>query len=58
MKSPSECTDVELEAFVALVRQAGEVAANGLSDRVRAAERLFFLRDEAGIWTPNRGYGA
>ncbi len=65
MKSPSDCTATELNAFIALVREAGEVAANGLPNRVRAAERLFFLLDESyallgisALKHPSPGYRA
>ena len=43
-KSPSECTEPELMAFAELVRSGGEVANKGLLNRIKAAQRLIFLR--------------
>lgn len=43
-KVPLACSDAEIADFVALVLAGGEVIANGLEDRVRAAERIVFLR--------------
>lgn len=47
IKSPDACTEIERAAFLARVIDGGEVASGGLSDRVRRAEALLFLLDDA-----------
>ena len=47
IKDPKQCSEVDLSEFMNLVREGGEVQANGLEARVRAAYKLAFLR-EAG----------
>ena len=42
-RSPSQCSDTELEDFVAFVLAGGEVSGEGLLARVRSAEALVFL---------------
>lgn len=43
VKKPSECSECEIEAFVYLAKQGGQVANVGLESRVRSAEKLIFL---------------
>jgi len=43
VKKPSECAEVELQDFAALVLSGGEVTANGLDARINNAEALVFL---------------
>ncbi len=45
IKLPSECLDQEINEFVSLVNQGGEVDPSGLKERVRRAKKLFFLKD-------------
>jgi GNAT superfamily N-acetyltransferase len=44
-RHPSECTPQELASFASLIRNAGEVEASGLNQRIRRAKSLTFLRD-------------
>lgn len=44
VKSPEDCADKEIEAFLALVASGGEVLKDGLEGRIRAAELLSFMR--------------
>ena len=43
VKLPSECSDQEINEFVQLVNEGGEVDPSGLEERVRRAKKLFFL---------------
>jgi hypothetical protein len=43
VKSPTECSDEEIEEFCTLVASGGEVALQGLEGRVRGASLLCFL---------------
>ena len=45
-KTPAEATAFELADFAAFVRAGGEVASDGLEQRIRLAEVLFFVHDE------------
>jgi len=45
VKLPSECLDQEINEFVGLVNEGGEVDSGGLKKRVRRAKKLFFLKD-------------
>lgn len=42
VKSPAECSDVEIGEFIAFVRAGGEVSIHGLVERVRGAVALVF----------------
>ena len=44
VKKPALCSKEELDEFCRLVRQGGEVGADGLKDRVQRARALVFLR--------------
>lgn len=44
-KAPAECTEAEIDDFIAFVRAGEEVTGSGLEARVRRAFRLGFLRD-------------
>jgi predicted GNAT family N-acyltransferase len=62
IKAPSECTAGERGDFASLVLAGGEVAAQGLEDRVNAAQRLIFIKRNgcltavAAIKKPKPGY--
>jgi len=45
IKLPNECLDQEINEFISLVNQGGEVDPSGLKERVRRAKNLFFLKD-------------
>jgi len=45
IKLPSECLDQEINEFVGLVNEGGEVDPSGLKGRVRRAKKLLFLKD-------------
>ena len=47
MKKPIECSEKELEEFETLVKKGGEVAAEGLCDRIKNAKWLVFLFEDA-----------
>ena len=61
-KTPSDCSAAEIAEFIALVTQGGEVAANGLEQRVMAAAQLAFLLSSgqvagvAALKSPNPHY--
>jgi predicted GNAT family N-acyltransferase len=42
VKSPGACSDVEIGAFIALVRAGGEVSIQGLVERIRGTVALVF----------------
>jgi GNAT superfamily N-acetyltransferase len=44
VKSPAECTNLEIGAFIAFVRAGGEVSTQGLPERIRGAAALAFAR--------------
>src|SRR6266513_1977920 len=46
--SPAECTPEALADFEKLVMEAGTVDPQGLTQRIRDASRLFFLRESNG----------
>ncbi len=48
IKVPFDCTSAELDAFENLVRESGEVAFVGLSERITSASHLLFLYDSCG----------
>lgn len=48
VKLPSECSDQEVNEFMVLVNQGGEVDSKGLEERVRRAKKLFFLSAQGG----------
>lgn len=63
IKVPAACTEDELQAFEALVRESGEVVERGLPVRVRAAACLAFyyarpgdLAAIAALKVPHRSY--
>lgn len=62
IKTPVECTSVELEAFCKLVASGGEVADAGLLERLRAAKSLAFCYEQgelagvAALKNPDAGY--
>lgn len=63
IKSPSECTDADLEEFERLVKEGGEVALNGLRGRIQRAEKLVFINEGGrvavgAIKNPNEAYKA
>jgi RimJ/RimL family protein N-acetyltransferase len=65
IKSPCKCSNQELESFEALIRIGGEVAADGLTARIRNAAFLTFLSLDDGLLIgvsalkrPNPGYRA
>lgn len=65
VKSPFDCKKQELESFEGLVREGQEVAAAGLSERIRKAAFLMFLTDTNGLLIgvsalkrPSTGYRA
>ena len=43
-RSPGDCSDSEIEDFMALVLAGGEVTGHGLKNRIRSAACLFLLR--------------
>jgi len=45
VKLPSECLDQEINEFVELVNEGGEVDPDGLKERVGRAKKLFFLKN-------------
>lgn len=48
-RAPSDCSAEEICGFVALVEQGGEVAADGLQQRVMAAASLAFLHSDGSL---------
>lgn len=48
LKAPSDCSEAELAAFEAAVRNAGEPASPVLGERIRRARVLALLGDESG----------
>ena len=63
IKSPKDCSDVELRSFENLVTEGGEVALAGLRQRIQRAEKLVFINDgecvaAGAIKNPNAGYKA
>ena len=44
VKSPSECSKIEIAAFIAFVRTGGEVSIPGLAERIRSAAVLVYAR--------------
>jgi GNAT superfamily N-acetyltransferase len=48
IRSPSDCTPQALADFENLVIEAGTVDPQGLTQRIRDASRLFFLRESNG----------
>jgi ribosomal protein S18 acetylase RimI-like enzyme len=61
-KQPSECSEDELAQFEALVLEGGEVTPQGLSERIKKAKNLIFVRDETSciaigaLKRPNENY--
>ena len=61
-KTPGDCSSAEIAEFIALVTEGGEVAANGLEQRVMAAAQLAFLLSNgqvagvAALKSPNTHY--
>jgi len=45
VKSPKECSQEEIDQFVNLVNEGGEVDKGGLGERVGRARNLFFLKN-------------
>lgn len=43
IKSPSECTDFEINEFVRLTIEGGQVSSNRLKFRIKNAEKLVFI---------------
>jgi len=61
VKNPKDCSDTEIESFLSLVAEGGEVAVGGLRERIRRAEKLIFINTEkpvavGAIKNPNAGY--
>jgi len=63
VKTPSECSEEELDIFEAFVRRGGEVTAVNLCGRLERAHRLIFLFEGtktlagiAALKVPNVGY--
>ncbi len=63
IKSPADCTPNELDAFEAMVCAGGEVAEDGLRQRITNAAHLLFLYDPmdelcgiSALKRPNNGY--
>ncbi|HWT20465.1 MAG TPA: hypothetical protein VN280_16235 [Variovorax sp.] len=48
-KASTDCSPEELRAFVAVVREGGEVNPNGLAERVRRARLLSFARENGQL---------
>ena len=48
-KSPGNCTNIEVGAFIAFVRAGGEVSIQGLAERIRAAAALVFARVNGSV---------
>ncbi len=44
VKSPTECSNIEICAFIAFVRDGGEVSIQGLPERIRSAATLVLAR--------------
>ena len=60
-KHPSKCTEEEIQEFVSLVNEGGEVDSAGLSGRVKNAETLIFVRETkligiGSVKYPNENY--
>lgn len=47
VKPPSNCSSIEIGAFIAFVRAGGEVSVQGLPERIRGAAALVFARVES-----------
>ncbi|MCK4912142.1 MAG: N-acetyltransferase [Candidatus Omnitrophica bacterium] len=45
VKSPKECSKEEINEFIKLVSEGGEVDIRGLEERVQRARNLFFLKN-------------
>lgn len=61
IKTPYELSDIELTEFEALLIEGGEVAIDGLVERIHRAEKLIFIRDGkllaiGGIKRPSTQY--
>lgn len=61
IKSLKDCSGAELDTFERLVLQGGEVAAGGLRQRIKRAEKLVFINDRecvavGAIKNPNADY--
>jgi GNAT superfamily N-acetyltransferase len=48
-KTPQQCTNIEIGAFIAFIRAGGEVAIQGLNERIRGAASLVFVRTEGMV---------
>ena len=61
-KAPSKCSEEELKIFFQLVKSGGEVAFDGLEDRIKTAEMIVFhyagdqLVGVAALKTPSASY--
>lgn len=49
VKSPSDCTNIEIGAFIAFVRAGGEVSIQGLAEHIRGAAALVFARVDGSV---------
>lgn len=47
-KHPADCSSAELDAFERLIKEGGEVVAEGLRQRITESEWLVFLKEEDG----------
>lgn len=61
VKSPSECTPAELDAFQRLVVEGGEVTPHGLRQRIEQAAVLVFINEGmcvavGAVKHPSQGY--
>lgn len=49
VKSPGDCSNLDIELFIAFVRAGGEVSVQGLTERVRSAAALVFVRVNGNV---------
>lgn len=49
VKSPGDCSNIDIEDFIAFVRAGGEVSVQGLAQRVRSAVALVFARVSGSV---------
>ena len=62
IKSPSECSKLELDLFEKFAKEGGQVSALGLRNRIEQAEKLIFIWSDdnciaiAGLKNPLKSY--
>jgi len=49
VKSPENCSNTEIDAFIAFVLDGGEVSIQGLAERIRSAKTLVFARVDDSV---------